>query len=78
VHTNTLEGFFSIFKRGLIGVYQHVDTKHFDRYLAEFDFRQNTRAKLGIGDVERTAIAVRSGKGKRLTYRSAGSSEAPF
>jgi transposase-like protein len=53
VHTNTLEGFFSIFKRGLIGVYQHVDSKHFDRYLAEFDFRQNTRAKLGINDTER-------------------------
>ncbi|MGB7100904.1 MAG: IS1595 family transposase, partial [Xanthobacteraceae bacterium] len=48
VHTNTLEGFFSIFKRGIIGVYQHVDQRHFDRYLAEFDFRQNTRAKLGI------------------------------
>ena len=47
VHTNTLEGFFSIFKRGIVGVYQHVDTKHFDRYLAEFDFRQNHRAKLG-------------------------------
>src|SRR5262249_40554469 len=47
VHTNTLEGFFSVFKRGIIGVYQHVDTKHFDRYLAEFDFRQNTREKLG-------------------------------
>jgi hypothetical protein len=47
VHTNTLEGFFSIFKRGLVGVHQHMDKKHLDRYLAEFDFRQNTRAKLG-------------------------------
>src|SRR5205085_2656271 len=48
VHTNTLEGFFSVFKRGLIGVYQHVNAKHFDRYLAEFDFRMNNRARLGI------------------------------
>lgn len=71
VHTNTLEGFFSIFKRGIIGVYQHVDSKHFDRYLAEFDFRQNTRAKLGINDVQREAIAVKGAKGKRLTYQRA-------
>src|SRR5205085_10481582 len=63
VHTNTAEGFFSIFKRGLIGIYQHIDSKHFERYLAEFDFRQNTRAKLGINDVQRVAIAVRGGKG---------------
>jgi transposase-like protein len=68
VHTNTLEGFFSILKRGLIGVYQHVDKKHLDRYLAEFDFRQNTRAKLGINDVERADIALAGFKGKRLTY----------
>jgi hypothetical protein len=47
------------FKRGLIGVYQHVDSKHLDRYLAQFDFRQNTRAKLGVNDVERAAIAVK-------------------
>ena len=70
VHTNTLEGFFSIFKRGIIGVYQHIDAKHFDRYLAEFDFRMNTRAKLGINDVQREAIAVKGAKGKRLTYQT--------
>jgi transposase-like protein len=69
VHVNTLEGFFSVFKRGLIGVYQHVNKKHIDRYLAEFDFRQNTRAKLGIDDVQRTAIALRGAAGKRLMYR---------
>lgn len=69
VHTNTLEGFFSIFKRGLVGVYQHMDKKHLDRYLAEFDFRQNTRAKLGISDTQRMGIAVAGAKGKRLTYR---------
>lgn len=58
VHTNTLENFFSILKRGLVGIYQHMDNKHLDRYLAEFDFHRNTRAKLGINDVQRTAIAV--------------------
>jgi transposase-like protein len=72
VHTNTLEGFFSVLKRGLVGVYQHVDKKHLDRYLAEFDFRQNTRAKLGINDEQRTALAVRSARGKRLTYEMSG------
>ena len=72
VSTNRLEGFFSIFKRGLIGVYQHVDKKHLQRYLAEFDFRQNNRAKLGIDDVARTENAIRGAKGKRLTYRPAG------
>jgi transposase-like protein len=69
VHTNTLEGFFSIFKRGLVGVYQHMDKAHLDRYLAEFDFRMNTRAKLGFSDTDRTAIAVQGAKGKRLTYK---------
>lgn len=69
VHTNTLEGFFSVLKRGLVGTYQHVDKKHLDRYLAEFDFRQNTRTKLGIDDVERAKRAVRGMLGKRLTYR---------
>lgn len=69
VHTNTLEGFFSIFKRGLVGVYQHMDKKHLDRYLAEFDFRQNTRAKLGVSDIQRTGIAVQGARGKRLMYR---------
>jgi transposase-like protein len=70
VHTNTLEGFFSIFKRGMIGVYQHVDTKHFDRYLAEFDFRMNTRVKLGYNDTDRAEIALKGVKGKRLTYET--------
>jgi hypothetical protein len=69
VHTNTLEGFFSIFKRGLVGIYQHMDKKHLDRYLAEFDFRMNTRAKLGIDDAKRTGLAVAGARGKRLIYR---------
>jgi transposase-like protein len=71
VHTNTLENFFSIFKRGLVGVYQHMDKKHLDRYLSEFDFRRNTRAKLGIDDVQRTQIAVEGVRGKRLMYKTA-------
>lgn len=68
VHTNTLEGFFSILKRGLVGVYQHVDKRHLERYLAEFDFRQNTRAKLGVDDAQRAALILKGAEGKRLTY----------
>jgi hypothetical protein len=71
VHTNTLENFFSIFKRGLVGVYQHMDNKHLDRYLSEFDFRMNTRAKLGIDDTQRTGMAVAGARGKRLQYKTA-------
>ena len=70
VHTNTLEGFFSVLKRGIVGVYQHVESKHFDRYLAEFDFRQNTRVKLGYSDADRAEIALQGVKGKRLTYET--------
>jgi transposase-like protein len=69
VHTNTLEGFFSVFKRGMVGTYQHCGEQHLDRYLAEFDFRQNTRAKLGINDTMRAQIALKDIKGRRLTYR---------
>ncbi|TAK48533.1 MAG: IS1595 family transposase [Xanthobacteraceae bacterium] len=76
VHTNTLEGFFSVLKRGLIGTYQHVGKKHLNRYLAEFDFRQNTRVRLGIDDVERTKITIRGMLGKRLTYRDSSVSDA--
>jgi len=65
VHTNTIEGFFSIFKRGMRGIYQHCAEKHLHRYLAEFDFRYNTRK---LTDWERTVLAVRGGEGKRLTY----------
>jgi transposase-like protein len=70
VHTNTLEGFFSVLKRGLVGIYQHVSTKHLDRYLAEFDFRQNTRVKLGYNDEQRADIALKGFAGKRLTYQT--------
>jgi transposase-like protein len=72
VHTNSLEGFFSILKRGLVGIYQHVDKKHLQRYLAEFDFRHNTREKLNISDTMRADIALRGFVGKRLTYQTAG------
>jgi transposase-like protein len=76
VHTNTLEGFFSIVKRGMVGVYQRVDKKHLDRYLAEFDFRQNTRQRLGINDTQRAAIAIKGVVGKRLTYETIDRAEA--
>ena len=69
VHTNTLEGFFSVFKRGMVGTYQHCGEQHLQRYLAEFDFRANTRAKLGIDDATRADIALQGIVGKRLTYR---------
>ena len=67
VHIKTLGGFFSIFKRGLVGVYQHMHNKHLDRYLAEFDFRFNNRKALGIHDVELADILLRGVAGKRLT-----------
>lgn len=70
VHTNTLEGFFSVFKRGMVGTYQHCGEQHLNRYLAEFDFRQNTRAALGIDDATRAELALQGTKGKRLTYRT--------
>jgi len=70
VHTNTLEGFFSIFKRGIVGVYQHIDAKHFDRYAAEFDFRMNQRVKLGYSDTDRADAALQGVNGKRLTYET--------
>jgi transposase-like protein len=65
VHTNSVEGFFSIFKRGMSGVYQHCSEKHLHRYVAEFDFRYNHRH---VSDETRTVEAVRGGEGKRLTY----------
>jgi transposase-like protein len=67
-HTNTIEGYFSIFKRGMKGVYQHCSADHLKRYLAEFDFRYNERE---LSDMERTQIALQGITGKRLTYRRA-------
>jgi hypothetical protein len=68
VHTNTLEGFYSIFKRGMKGVYQHCSERHLHRYVAEFDFRYNNRSGLGVEDQERTGRALAGMVGKRLTY----------
>jgi hypothetical protein len=70
VHVNTIEGYFSVFKRGMTGIYQHCAKHHMHRYLAEFDFRYSNRIKLGVDDVERSARAVRGVAGKRLTYRT--------
>jgi transposase-like protein len=68
-HTNTIEGFFSILKRGIYGTYQHVSEAHLKRYLAEFDFRYSNREKLGVNDVERADRALVGAKGK-LTYQT--------
>jgi hypothetical protein len=75
VHTNTVEGFYSIFKRGMIGVYQHCSEKHLHRYLSEFDFRYSNRIRLGINDDARADRALKGIRGKRLTYRRPDSAE---
>jgi transposase-like protein len=76
VHSNTVEGYFGIFKRGMRGVYQHCSEKHLHRYLAEFDFRYNNRSALGVEDEGRTLSAINGAKGKHLPYRAAGRSAA--
>jgi len=73
INTNTIEGYFSIFKRGMKGIYQHCSERHLQRYLAEFDFRYNNRSSLGIEDIERAARTLRGIVGKRLTYRATDS-----
>lgn len=75
-YTNTIEGYFSILKRGIYGVYQHVSEAHLHRYLSEFDFRYSNRIKLGIDDRARADLALLGAKGKRLTYRTVGGSRA--
>ncbi|TPK98049.1 IS1595 family transposase [Mesorhizobium sp. B2-4-12] len=69
VHSNTIEGVFSVFKRGMVGVYQHCGEAHLHRYLAEFDFRYNRRTALGVTDRERSDDLIRGTSGKRLTYQ---------
>jgi transposase-like protein len=76
VHTNTVEGSFSIFKRGMKGVYQHCSEKHLHRYVAEFEFRYNNREANGCDDGQRSRAALQGVTGKRLTYRSANSASA--
>ena len=68
-HTNTVESYFAILKRGITGTYHHVSQQHLKRYLAEFDFRYNERAKLDVNDAERAKRAVRGVVGKRVTYQ---------
>ena len=68
-HTNTVENYFSILKRGITGVYHHVSEGHLDRYLTEFDFRYNQRISLGVNDDQRMEKAAKGIIGKRLTYR---------
>ena len=67
-HSNTVEGYFSIFKRGMKGIYQHCGEQHLHRYLAEFEFRYNNRIALGCNDADRSKAALRGIVGKRLTY----------
>lgn len=69
IHTNTVEGYYSVFKRGMKGVYLHCSEKHLHRYLAEFDFRYSNRAGLSVNDFTRAEIVAAGIKGKRLTYR---------
>ncbi len=78
VNTNSAEGFFGVFKKGMVGVYQHCSEKHLSRYVDEFAFRHNTRAKLGFNDQDRAALAIQGAAGKRLTYRRAGVSQAAY
>lgn len=68
VHTNTVEGFFSLLKRGIVGTFHHVGKGHLGRYVSEFEFRYNTRSKLGYSDGQRAALMVQGAEGKRLTY----------
>ena len=70
ITTNTVEGYYSIFKRGMKGVYQHCAEKHLHRYLSEFDFRYSNRVALGVDDQDRAEKALKGIAGKRLTYRS--------
>jgi transposase-like protein len=68
-HSNTVEGYFSILKRGVIGTFHHISEAHLHRYLAEFDFRYSTRTALGVSDMERAEELLRGAQGKRLMYR---------
>src|SRR5665213_2331217 len=76
ITTNTVEGYFSIFKRGMKGVYQHCSEKHLHRYLAEFDFRYNNRTAVGVSDEARSTKALRGIVGKRLKYRDSSTPAA--
>jgi len=74
-HTNTIEGYFSVFKRGMRGIYQHCSEQHLQRDLNEFDFRYSNRAALGVDDLLRTMRAIKGARGKRLTYQQSRSAK---
>jgi ISXO2-like transposase domain len=74
----TVEGFYSVFKRRMKGVYQHCSEKHLNRYLSEFDFRYSNRVALGVNDVERAATALKGIVGKRLKYNPSQSARGPM
>jgi transposase-like protein len=76
-HTNTVEGYFSILKRGIVGTYHHVSPAHLHRYLKEFDFRYSNRVAVGVDDVLRTMRAIKGAEGKRLTYRQPRTAQPP-
>jgi hypothetical protein len=76
VTTNTVEGAFGLFKRGMVGTYQHCESQHLQRYLNEFDFRYSNRKALGIDDEGRAVKALKGASGKRLTYRTTRGQEA--
>ncbi|WP_050625802.1 IS1595 family transposase [Bradyrhizobium viridifuturi] len=78
ITTNTIESYFSVFKRGMRGVYQHCSEKHLHRYLAEFDFRYNNRVSVGIDDKDRATELAKGIVGKRLTYRRPNPKDIPF
>ena len=78
VTTNTIESYFSVFKRGMRGTYQHCAEKHLHRYLAEFDFRYNNRIALGVDDTDRADELAKGIVGKRLTYRRPNQKDIPF
>ena len=75
-HTNTIEGYFSIPKRGITGTYHHVSQQHLKRYLTEFDFRYNERSALNVTDAERAVRAVKGVIGKRVTYKKPSGGQA--
>lgn len=75
VYTNTVENYFSILKRGIIGTYHHISNEHMSMYLAEFDFRYNNRISHGVNDTERAVRAIKGAEGKRLTYRQPRSAQ---
>jgi transposase-like protein len=75
ITTNTVEGFFGVFKRGMRGTYQHCGPQHLQRYMDEFDFRYSNRMALGVDDSERAVLAIRGAEGKRLTYQGTRSAK---